>query len=165
MEAGGCSTWLAKRLAFLRRRGDVRLRWLFSTWSPTLEAESRRRPKGKAPYFRECHRLPRFNDLFWHRKLLYRELVEGFDSDPLEMRLDLSLELGARVWLLEQFRVLVHLAAQPERVIPLRLGPWKWVLSHMPDWSRCGRGMEQTVEYTFYHCEQLRLFWDLVGKV
>ena len=72
----------------------------------------------------------------------------------------LSLELGASFELLEQLRVLAHLATCSECVTPYhRAG-----LADMPDCACCGSGLEETAEHAFYFCEQVRLFWDHVGE-
>ena len=95
--------------------------------------EGRHRPRDDTQFSIECrralHSLPQSSDLSWPRKKLYHGLVEGSISDPLEKRLDWSLgELGTRLKLLEQLRVLVHLAARPECIGPPQLG-----LQSVPD--------------------------------
>ena len=54
------------------------------------KAEGRRRPLGEALFVRECRKALRnllgSSDLSWPRKELYRELVVGSASDPLERR-------------------------------------------------------------------------------
>ena len=49
-------------------------------------------------YSEAVPKLLRFNDLSQPRKVLYRDLVEGAVSDPLEKRLDLSLEKIRSQW-------------------------------------------------------------------
>ena len=75
----------------------------------------------------------------------------------------LSLELGARIELLEQLRVLAHLATCSECVTPSRLelqsGP-----ADMPDCACCGSGLEETAEHAFCYCERVRPFSDYVGE-
>ena len=34
----------------------------------------------------------------------------------------------------------------------------------MPDCLRCCKGLEETVELAFYHCERVRPFWNDVGE-
>ena len=99
-----------------------------SRTSPRLQsdpkAEGRRKPLGEALFVCECRKALRnllgSSDLLRPRKELYRELVVGSarldgGGDPL------SLELGARIQLLEQLRVLAHLATCTECVTPSRL--------------------------------------------
>ena len=75
----------------------------------------------------------------------------------------LSLELSARIELLEQLRVLAHLATCTEYVTPSRL-ELQMGLADMPDCPRCGCDREETAEYAFYYCERVRPFWDHVGE-
>ena len=136
------SYWLAERLAYLGRsltRDSVWRRKASRTF-PRLKSDPKaevwRKPLGEALFVRECRKglrnLLESSDLSRPRKELYRELVVGSASDPLSerwgwtARLDgggdpLSLELGARIELLEQLRVLAHLATCTECVIPSRL--------------------------------------------
>ena len=123
------SHWLAERLAYLGRSltGDAVWRRKASRTFPRLKsdpkAEGRRKPLGEALFVRECRRALRnllgFSDLSRPGKELYRELVVGSASDPLSERL--SLELGARIELLEQLRVLAHLVTCTECVTSSRL--------------------------------------------
>ena len=75
----------------------------------------------------------------------------------------LSFELGARIELLEQFRVLAHLVACMERIAPSRFelqsGPGRHA-----DCARCGSGLEETAEHGFYFYKRVRPFWDHVGE-
>ena len=121
------SHWLAERLAYLGRsltKETVlghKVRVVFPRRRFNPKAESRRRPKDETRFSIECRRalrnLPRSSDLSWPRRKLYHGLVEGSVSDRLEKRLgsgdSLPMELGARLELLEQLRVLAHLAACP----------------------------------------------------
>ena len=34
----------------------------------------------------------------------------------------------------------------------------------MPDYARCGSGLEETAEHAFYYCKRVNPFWDHVGK-
>ena len=121
------SHWLAERLAHLGRSltGDER------RVGPFL-ASSQTQRLGETLFVRECRTALRnllgTSDLSRPRKELYRELVVGSASDPLSKRRGwrgggdpLSLELGARIELLEQLRVLAHLATCSECVTPSRL--------------------------------------------
>ena len=97
------------------------------------KAEGHRQPSGETSFARECRKalrnLPGFSDFSRPRKELYREGVSGgfrFGSSCRAARLvagrgSLLMELGARFRLLEQFRVLAHLAACPGCVAPCRL--------------------------------------------
>ena len=62
----------------------------------------------------------------------------------------LAFELGARFGLLEQFRVLAHLAACTESVALFGLN-YKAGLPDMPDCPHCGGGLEQTADHAFYY--------------
>ena len=132
------SHWLAERLAYLGRvlTGDSVWRRKASRTFPRLKsdpkAEGRRKPLGEALFVRECRKALRnllgSSDLSWPRKELYRELVVGSASDPLSERHGWTAEeirshwnWGARIELLEQLRVLAHLATCSECVIPSRL--------------------------------------------
>ena len=129
------SHWLAERLAYLSRSltEDAVWRRKASRTFPRLQSDSKaegpRKPLGEALFVRECRKALRnllgSSDLSWPRKELYRELVVGFASDRA-VKLDgggdpLSLELGARIELLEQLRVLAHLVTCTECVTPSRL--------------------------------------------
>ena len=91
----------------------------------------------------------------------------GSASDPLSERHGggdpLSLELGARIKLLEQLRVLAHLATCTN-ALPLRDLNYKAGQADMPDYPRCSSGLEETAEHAFYYCERVRPFWDHVGE-
>ena len=131
------SHWLAERLAYLGRSltGDAVWRrkasWTFPHLKLDPKAEGRRKPLSEALFVRECRTALRnllgSSDLSRPRKELYRELVVGSASDPLSVRRGWtaeeirSLELGARIELLAQLRVLAHLVACAECVAPSRL--------------------------------------------
>ena len=81
------------RLAFLDRsltRDMMRqkVKKGFPRQKSNPKAESYRRPRGEALFFVECHKafrnLPGSSNLSRSRKELYRELVVGTASDPLE---------------------------------------------------------------------------------
>ena len=91
-----------------------------------------------------------------------------FWSSQRAARLDgggypLSLELGARIELLDQLWVLAHLATCSECVIPSRLelqsGPGRH--ARLPSLRQ---GLEETAEHAFSYCERVRPFWDHVGE-
>ena len=131
------SHWLVERLAYLGRSltGDAVWRRKASRTFPRLKsdpkAEGRRKPLGEALFVRECRKALRnllgSSDLSRPRKELYRELVVGSASDPLSERRSWTAEEirchwnWARIELLEQLRVLAHLATCMECVTPSRL--------------------------------------------
>ena len=132
------SHWLAEKLARQGRSllgvrcGDERRVRLFLASSQTQRLKVDVSRWAKYRFVHECRaalcNIPGSSDLSWPRKELYRELVVGFASDPLSERRGWTAEeirshwnLGARLMLLEQFRVLAHLAACTERVAPSRL--------------------------------------------
>ena len=172
------SHWLAESLAYLGRSltGDAVWRRKASRTFPRLKsdpkAEGRCKPLGKALFVRECRTALRnllgSRDLSRPQKELYRELVEGSASDPLSERLDdgrdpLPQELGARIELLEHimFPLTWRLA---RNALPLLSLNFRAVLADMPDCARCGSGLEETAEHTFYYCERVRPFWYHVGE-
>ena len=71
-------------------------------------------------------------------------------------------ELGTRIKLLEQLRVLTHLATCTE-ALPLLSLNFRVGLADMPDCTRCRSGLEETAEHTYY-CKQVCSFWDHVGE-
>ena len=130
---------LAETLAYLDRSlltdvvWSLKVRVAFPRLRSNPKAEGRRRPRDEAPFVSECRRairdLHRSSDLSQSRKELYRGLVVGSASDSLvkTARLvggggSLPVELGARFGLLEQLRVLAHLAARSKCIGPQRLG-------------------------------------------
>ena len=100
------------------------MRAVFPRLKSNPKAEVHRNPRDEVSFARECRmpfrNIPVSSDLSRPRKELYRELMMGSASDPLMEQL--PIELGARLELLEQLRVLAHLAACPECVGPQRLG-------------------------------------------
>ena len=48
--------------------------------------------------------------------------------------------------------------------LPLLGLNYKAGLADMPDCPRCGSGLEETAEHTFYYCGRVCLFWDHVGE-
>ena len=114
------------------------------------KAEGRRKPRGEAPFVRECHRALR--NLAESSALSRPRCAAQLDSGGAL----LPLELGARFGLLEQFRVIAHLAACTERVAPSRLEPQGGP-------ARCSSGLEETAEHAFYYSKRICPFWDQVG--
>ena len=127
---------LAERLAFLVRSLTRDTAWgqkkAFSRLKSNPKAESCRKPRGEAPFFAECHKALRHfhwsTDISRSRKELYRELVVGTASDPLEDRFGWSLDEIHFQWNWApgsgslNNSVLARLAARSERVTPRRLG-------------------------------------------
>ena len=159
------SHWLAKRLAYLGRSltGDAVWRRKVSRTFPRLQsdtkAEGRRRPMCETLFIRECRtalrNLLESSDLSRPRKELYRELVVGFALDPLSgttgrRRRSAPMELGARIELLEQLRVLIHLVTCTECVLGLN---FRADLADMHDCACCATGLEETAEHAFNYCE------------
>ena len=126
---------LAERLAYLGRSlttdavWSLKVRVTFPDLGLCPSAEGPRRSKDEPPFVIEGRRalrnLPRSSDLSWTRKRVSDEFRLG--SSSRSARLvgggdSLPVELGARFGLLEQLRVLAHLAASSKRVGPQRLG-------------------------------------------
>ena len=174
------SHWLAERLAYLGRslRGDAVWRRkairTFPRLKSDLKAEGWRKPFGVALFVRECRTALRnllgSSDLSWPRKELYQELVVGSASDPLSER---------RRWTAEEIRSHWNWGSgssflnNSEFSLTWRLGrnallllglSFRAGLADMPDCARCGSGLEEMAEHTFYYCERVRPFWDHVGK-
>ena len=76
----------------------------------------------------------------------------------------LPVELGARLELLEQLRVLAHLPARPECVGPQRLGLQSLLGRHAWLPTCCDSGLEETTLHAFYYCERVRPFWNHIGE-
>ena len=131
-EEGGCEVWAD---SFPRLKSDPKV-------------ERRHQPKGETPFAPKCckalRNLPRSSAHSRSRKELYRQLVVDSVADPLVM-VDgggsLALELGAWFGLLEQFRILAHLAPRTERAAPfqpeLQSVPGRYArLSSLRQWLR-----------------------------
>ena len=75
----------------------------------------------------------------------------------------LPLELGARFWLLEQFRVLAtwRLAWNALSILCL---DFKAGLADMPACPHCISGLEEMAEHAFYYCEWVCPFWDHIRE-
>ena len=102
--------------------------WTFPRLKSDPKAEGQRKPLGEALFVRECRKALRnflgSSDLSQPRKELYRELVVGSASDPLKEQRGWTAEEIRSHWngmLLEQLRVLAHLATCMECVTPSRL--------------------------------------------
>ena len=102
------SHYLTEKLAFLGRslmdkavRGR-KVEVAFPNLKSNPKAKCCRRQRGETLYLTECRkairRLPESSDISRSWKELYRALVKGFTSDPLEERFDWSLEKIPSQW-------------------------------------------------------------------
>ena len=71
------------------------------------------------------------------------------------------MELGARIELREQLRVLAHQATCTETLLSLN---FRAGLAEMLDCARCASGLEEMVEHAFYYYKRVRPFWDHSGE-
>ena len=181
------SHWLAERLAYLGRSLTKDTVWrhkvrdVFPRLKSNPEAERASasgldfKSRDETPFVRECckalHKLPRSSDLSRSRKELYRELVAGSVSDPLEKRLGWSLEENHSQWNWvpgtsvlnnSEFPLTWRLARNA-----LALNDWAYraCITDTPDCPRCGSGLEETASHAFYYCERVRPFWSHVGEL
>ena len=100
------SHWLAERPAYLGQSLMKDTVWGHKVRDIFLYLKSNpkalRRPGNDTLFVRECrralHKLPRSSNLSQSQKELYRELVAGSTSDPLEKRLGWSLEEICSRW-------------------------------------------------------------------
>ena len=100
--------WLVEIFAYLDRSlsGDTTWRQNASRFFPSLKsnpkAEGRRKPRGEAPFVQECctalRNLSGSSDLSRPRKELYRELVVGSASDPLNEQRGRTAEEVRSIW-------------------------------------------------------------------
>ena len=138
------------------------------------KAEDRRWPLGGALFFSECRKALRnllgSSDLSRPRKELYRELVVSSASDPLserrgwtaeEIRSHWNWAPGSSFLNNSEFSLTWRLV---RNALPLLGLNYKAGLADMPDYPRCGSGLEETAEHAFYYCERVRPFWDHVGE-
>ena len=144
---------LAERLAYLGCSlttdavWSLKVRVAFPELGLCPSAEGRRRPRDEPPFAIECRgalwKLPRFSDLSWTRKELYRGLVVGSTSDPLVDRLGWSAEEIRSQWNWapgsgflnnSEFSLTWQLARNM-----LALNDWAYraCLADMPDCARC----------------------------
>ena len=126
-------------------------------------------------FFKECRealrRLPESSDLSQTRKILYRDLVEGTASDPLERRLGLTEEELLSLWSWapgagflnnSEFSLTWRLI---RNALPLNDFSFKAGLADCPDCPRCDGVMEETAQHAFFHCRKLQLLWSYVEEV
>ena len=171
----------AERLAFLNRTLTEESAWEWKVRNafPKLEfaprVEGRRKPKGQAQFLVECRRalnaLPRSSDLLRPRKVLYRDLVEGAASDPLQKRLGLSDGELRSLWSWapgadylnnSEFSLTWRLVRNG---LPLMDSAYKVGYADMFDCPRCNSGIEETAEHAFFYCEKVRPLWGYVNEV
>ena len=172
------SHWLAERLVYLGRSLTKKTVWghkvrdVFPHLRSNPNAEGRRMPRDETRFSIECRKalcsLPRSSDLSWPRKKLYRGLVEGSVSDPLEKRLGWSLlEIrsqwnwapGSSFLNNSEFSLTWRLAWN---ALALRDWVYRACLADMSDCPRCSSGLEETALHAFYYCERVRSFWSHV---
>ena len=128
---------------------------------------------GEAMFARECQaalrNLPGSSDLSWPRKELYRELVVGSASDPLsewgswtaeEIRSYWNWAPGSSFLNNSEFSLTWRLA---QNALPLLGLDFRAILADMPDCARCGSGLEETAEQSYY-CKRVHPFWDHVEE-
>ena len=114
-------------------------------------------------------KLPQSNDFSQLRRVLYRDLLAGSVSDPLEKRLGLSLEEIHSHWSwvpgtcsLSTF-LLIWWFAWNELLLSDVV--FKASIAETPDCACSGSGFEKTVEHAFYYGGWLRPIWDNINKV
>ena len=166
--------WLAERLAYLGRSLSIGAAWRRKVWDifPRLKsdpmAEGQHKPKGEAPFARECHKalrnLSRSSDLSQSRKELYRELMVGSTSDLLVDRLGWSMEevrphwnwaAGSGFLNNSEFSLSGRLA---RNVLPLFGLNYKACRADMPGCPRWGSRLEETAEHVIYYSERVLCF-------
>ena len=157
------SHWLAERLAYLSWSlttdavWGLKVRSIFLRLRSNPKAEGRHRPRDEAPFVRECRRairnLPQSSDLSQYWKELYRGLVAGSVLDPLVKQLDWSLEEIRYQWNRapgssflnnSEFSLTWRLT---RNALPLNDWAYRACLADMPDFPRCGNGLEEIYEW------------------
>ena len=171
---------LAERLAYLGQSlttdavWSLKVRVAFSQLRLNPKAEGRRRPRDEAPFVIECRRalrnLPRSSDLSRSRKELYRGLVVGSASDPLVKRLGWSVEEVRSHWNWAPGSGFLNNSgfSLTWRLVQnaLALNDWAYraCIADMPDFPRCGSGLEETASHAFNYFERVCPFWSHVEK-
>ena len=138
------------------------------------KAESCHRLRGEALFFTKCCKALRnllgSSDLSWSRKELYRELVVGITSDPLEKCLGWSLDEIRSQWNWapgsgflnnSEFSLTWQLA---RNMFPLNGWALKVGLADITDCNCCGSGLEETALHAFYYCEWVCQFCSYIGE-
>ena len=170
------SLWFAERLAYLGRWLSTGAVWIwkarktFSHLMSNPKAESRRRPRGEAPFARECYQafcnLPGSSDLSRSRKKLYQELVVASTSDWIgwsmeEVRSPWNWAPGSSFLNNSGFSLTWRLA---RNALPLFSLNYRACLADMPDCPRYSSGLEETAEHAFYYCERVHPLWNHVRE-
>ena len=127
------------------------------------KAEVRRKPRGEAPFVRECrtalHNLSGSSDLSRPWKELYRELVVGSASDPLSEQHGWTAENVCSHWNWAPGSGFLNnsgfsLTRRLERnTLPLFGLNFRAGMADMPNCIRCYSGFEEMTEHAFYYCE------------
>ena len=147
------------------KSGDLRLRALFLNWSPTpwLSAVICQGVK-------TLRRLPGSSDFYWSRKRLYRELVvvplriHSRSGSAFRRKRFAPSGIGRQVWGFWTTPSSRSPSGLQRDALPLSDWAFKARLADLPDCFCWCRGVEETVEYTFYNSERVRRFWSHVGK-
>ena len=129
---------------------------------------------GEALFIRDCRaalrNLPGSSDLSQPRKELYRDIVVGSAFDPLCERHGWTAEdifshwnwaPGSSFLNNSEFSLTWWLARNSLLLLGLN---YRAGLADMPDYARCGSGLEETLEHAFYNCERVCPFWVHVGE-
>ena len=134
--------------------------------SPQVKPKGRRKPTGEAPFVRECRtalrNLSGSSDLSRPWKELYRELVVSYASEPLSERHGWTVEEVHFHWAPgsgflnnSEFSLTWWFA---RNALPLLGWNFRAGLADMPDYVRCGSGLEETAKLAFYYCERVLPF-------
>ena len=171
---------LAERLAYQGQSLTKKTVWghnvrdVFPRLRSNPGAEGHHRPRDDTQlsieFWGALHSLPWSSDLSWPRKKLYRVLVEGSISDPLEKWLGWSLGEIRSQWNWapgssflnnSEFSLTWRLA---RNALTLRDWAYRVCLADMPDCPRCSSVLEETALHAFYYCERVWPFWSHVEE-
>ena len=129
---------------------------------------------GETPFVSECRKalcnIPGSCNISQSRKELYREVVVDSAADPLTEWHGWTAEEACSHWnrapssgFLNNSEFLLTWRLS-RNALPLLGLNFRGGLADIPDCARCGSGLEETAEHTFYYCEWVRPFWDHVGE-
>ena len=129
---------------------EIKVELAFPNLISNPKAEDRRRPRCEAIFLTECckalRKLPRFSKLPRSRKELYRKLVVGSASNPLEeIRSQWNWMPGLGFLNNSEFSVTWWLV---QNAIPLSDWAFKAGLANLPDCPRCISKVEKTASTT-----------------